>query len=92
VYAPILLFLAFCYAVRADDKPAALLWLVREGLPQGSSTLVFASTRHHVEFLHNLMSHEGVPAACVFGSMDQVGCCYGCTLCDACLLLDCAHP
>jgi ATP-dependent RNA helicase DDX54/DBP10 len=62
--------------VRADDKPAALLWLVREGLPQGSSTLVFASTRHHVEFLHNLMSHEGVAAACVFGSMDQVGCCY----------------
>jgi ATP-dependent RNA helicase DDX54/DBP10 len=59
--------------VRADDKPAALLWLVREGLPQGSSTLVFASTRHHVEFLHNLLSHEGVPAACVFGSMDQVG-------------------
>jgi hypothetical protein len=62
----------FPAAVRADDKPAALLWLVREGLPQGSSTLVFASTRHHVEFLHNLMSHEGVPAACVFGSMDQV--------------------
>ncbi|KAF6264094.1 P-loop containing nucleoside triphosphate hydrolase protein [Scenedesmus sp. NREL 46B-D3] len=62
--------LAF-FTVRADDKPAALLWLVREGLPQGSSTLVFASTRHHVEFLHNLMSHEGVPAACVFGSMDQ---------------------
>lgn len=61
-----------CIPVRAEDKAAALLWLVREGLPQGSSTLVFASTRHHVEFLHNLMGHEGVPAACVFGSMDQV--------------------
>jgi ATP-dependent RNA helicase DDX54/DBP10 len=58
--------------VRADDKAAALLWLVREALPAGSSTLVFASTRHHVEFLHNLLTHEGVATACVFGSMDQV--------------------
>lgn len=61
-------------AVRADDKPAALLWLLREALPvTGSPTLVFASTRHHVEFLYNMLQHEGVDAACVFGSMDQVG-------------------
>lgn len=58
--------------VRAEDKFAALLWLVREALPPGQLTIVFASTRHHVEFLHQLLTREGVQAACVYGSMDQV--------------------
>ena len=58
--------------VRAEDKVAALLWLVREAIGEGQPTLVFASTRHHVEFLHTLMTKEGIDAACVFGAMDQV--------------------
>jgi ATP-dependent RNA helicase DDX54/DBP10 len=60
--------------VRATDKTAALLWLLREGLPPKSPTLVFASTRHHVEFLSLLLTQEGLAVASVFGSMDQV--CY----------------
>lgn len=61
-----------CPAVRDTDKAAALLWLLREGLPKGSPTLVFASTRHHVEFLTLLLSLEGVGVTAVHGSMDQV--------------------
>ena len=57
---------------RAEDKIAALLWLVREAIEEGQPTLVFASTRHHVEFLHTLMTREGIDAACVYGAMDQV--------------------
>lgn len=57
---------------RAEDKIAALLWLVREAIGEGEPTLVFASTRHHVEFLHTLMTKEGIEAACVYGAMDQV--------------------
>lgn len=57
---------------RAEDKIAALLWLVREAIGEGAPTLVFASTRHHVEFLHTLMTKEGIDAACVYGAMDQV--------------------
>lgn len=57
---------------RAEDKVAALLWLVREAIGEGQPTLVFASTRHHVEFLHTLMTKEGIDAACVYGAMDQV--------------------
>lgn len=48
------------------------MWLLREGLPKKSPTLVFASTRHHVEFLTVLLSQEGVEAAAVHGTMDQV--------------------
>lgn len=65
------LALAF-FSLRAEDKPAALLWLARDLLAaEGQSTLVFASTRHHVEFLHALLTREGCDAACVFGAMDQ---------------------
>ena len=60
---------------RAEDKIAALLWLVREAIEEGQPTLVFASTRHHVEFLHTLMTKEGIDAACVYGAMDQVRAC-----------------
>ena len=63
-----------CYH-RAEDKIAALLWLVREAIGERAPTLVFASTRHHVEFLHTLMTKEGIDAACVYGAMDQV-CCF----------------
>jgi ATP-dependent RNA helicase DDX54/DBP10 len=58
-------------AVRDTDKAAALLWLLREGLPKKSPTLVFASTRHHVEFLTLLLSLEGVEVCAVHGTMDQ---------------------
>ena len=57
---------------RKEDKPAALLWLLREVVGPGAPTIVFASTRHHVEFLHTLLSAAGVACACVYGAMDQV--------------------
>ncbi len=61
------------FTVRHDDKVPALLQLVREVLPADQLTIVFAATRHHVEYLANLMARENIPAACVYGSMDQVG-------------------
>jgi ATP-dependent RNA helicase DDX54/DBP10 len=51
---------------------AALLYLVKEAVAADQLTIVFTATRHHVEFLSNLMAHENIPAACVYGTMDQV--------------------
>ncbi|KAL4439981.1 hypothetical protein ABPG75_002982 [Micractinium tetrahymenae] len=64
------LSLAF-FTVRHEDKPAALLFLLREVIPLDQLTIVFTSTRHHVEFLQALLEKEGIEAACVHGSMDQ---------------------
>lgn len=58
---------------RAEDKPAALLYLARELIPVGQPTIVFVSTRHHVDYLHGLLEKAGIQAACVYGTMDQVG-------------------
>ena len=57
---------------RQEDKPGALLWLLQEVIPEGSPTLIFTATRHHVEYLHNLLTREGLKTVCVYGQMDQV--------------------
>ena len=59
--------------LRQEDKTAALLWLLQEVIPEDSPTLIFTATRHHVEFLHTLLTREGLRSACVYGQMDQVG-------------------
>lgn len=63
--------LAF-FTVRNDDKIAAVLHLLRDVLPADQLTILFAATRHHVEYLMALCAREGIPAACVYGCMDQV--------------------
>lgn len=62
--------LAF-FTVRPDEKPAALLFLLRDLIPQKQSTIVFTATRHHVEFLSQLCTVEGLAVAAVHGAMDQ---------------------
>lgn len=56
---------------REEDKLAALLLLVREVIPAGRPTLIFASTRHHVDLLAQLLAAEGIPATYVYGTLDQ---------------------
>ena len=61
---------------RAEDKLAALLWLLRETVDhEQQQSIVFASTRHHVELLFSLLAAEGLSCACVYGAMDQVAPC-----------------
>ncbi|OWZ15018.1 DEAD/DEAH box RNA helicase [Phytophthora megakarya] len=62
--------LAF-FTVRSLDKPALFLYMVREFLPKGDQTIVFAATRHHVEFLHALLAANHIEASCAYGDMDQ---------------------
>ena len=58
-------------SVRSSEKTAALIHLLRTVASSPAQTLVFAPTRHHVEFLGDLLAEEGIPNARVFGKMDQ---------------------
>ena len=53
---------------------AALLHLVREVVEDGQPTLIFVSTRHHVELVQQLLTRDGAACAAVYGAMDQVWC------------------
>eukprot|EP00249_Psilotum_nudum_P019645 c27355_g1_i1 orf=293-2674(-) len=57
--------------LRQHEKPAALIYLVREHIRSDQQTLIFVSTKHHVEFLQELLGKEGIELSVVYGAMDQ---------------------
>ena len=47
--------LRLCYlSTRQDNKPALLLYLLQHVLPSDEQTVIFAATKHHVEFLREV--------------------------------------
>lgn len=59
------------FTLRQEEKFAALIFLVREHISSDQQTLIFVSTKHHVEFLNALFREEGVEASISYGDMDQ---------------------
>ncbi|KAG9353870.1 hypothetical protein JZ751_011994 [Albula glossodonta] len=62
--------LAF-FHLRMDDKPALLLHLLRNVVKPQEQTVVFAATKHHVEYLKELLTLEGVECAYIYSALDQ---------------------
>lgn len=62
--------LAF-FTLRQEEKYAALLYLIREHIASDQQTLIFVSTKHHVEFLNSLFRAEGIEPSVCYGDMDQ---------------------
>ena len=57
--------------VRKEEKLAALLRILQTVVEsEKSQTVVFASTRHHVEHLEMLLKKEGHKTVSIFGAMD----------------------
>ena len=56
--------------VRNPEKPAALLYLMKEEIPKTHQTIVFAATRYHVEYVHALAEKSGLKATFIYGAMD----------------------
>nr|XP_028566750.1 ATP-dependent RNA helicase DDX54 [Podarcis muralis] len=59
------------YHVRADDKPALLLYLLRTVVRPQDQTIVFVATKHHTEYLKELLTAQGVNCTHVYSSLDQ---------------------
>lgn len=59
------------FTVRHEEKCAALLYLIREQIRSDEQTLIFVSTKYHVEFLNALFKDEGIEASVCYGDMDQ---------------------
>ncbi|XP_072309182.1 ATP-dependent RNA helicase DDX54 [Eucyclogobius newberryi] len=56
---------------RVDDKPALLLHLLRNVAKPQEQTVVFAATKHHVEYLRELLFSEGIECAYIYSALDQ---------------------
>ncbi|XP_018540744.1 ATP-dependent RNA helicase DDX54 [Lates calcarifer] len=59
------------FHLRVDDKPAMLLHLLRNIVKPQEQTVVFAATKHHVEYLKELLSSEGLECAYIYSALDQ---------------------
>ncbi|KAJ7971336.1 DEAD-box ATP-dependent RNA helicase 29 [Quillaja saponaria] len=60
--------LAF-FTLRHEEKDPALLYLIREKISSDHQTLVFVSTKFHVEFLNVLFRKEGVEPSVFYGDI-----------------------
>jgi ATP-dependent RNA helicase DDX54/DBP10 len=56
---------------RHDDKLALLNILLKKISIEGKQTIIFVSTRHHVEFIKDLLVHLGYSVTYVYSSLDQ---------------------
>ncbi|XP_026876388.2 ATP-dependent RNA helicase DDX54 [Electrophorus electricus] len=62
--------LAF-FHLRLDNKPALLMHLLRNVVKPQEQTVVFVATKHHVEYLNELLTSEGVECAYIYSALDQ---------------------
>uniref|UniRef100_A0A8C7WM96 RNA helicase n=1 Tax=Oryzias sinensis TaxID=183150 RepID=A0A8C7WM96_9TELE len=59
------------FHLRVDDKPAMLLHLLKNVAKPQEQTVVFVATKHHVEYLRELLSSEGIECAYIYSALDQ---------------------
>ena len=58
------------FKVRPQEKLGALLVVLGELLDRQQQTIVFVSTRHHVELIHELLTTTAFQSAAIYGSLD----------------------
>lgn len=59
------------FTLSREEKYAAMLYLLREHISSDQQTLIFVSTKYHVEFLNLMCKEEGIEPSVCYGDMDQ---------------------
>eukprot|EP01096_Ripella_sp_DP13-Kostka_P016650 TRINITY_DN8178_c0_g1_i1.p1 TRINITY_DN8178_c0_g1~~TRINITY_DN8178_c0_g1_i1.p1 ORF type:complete len:902 (+),score=445.68 TRINITY_DN8178_c0_g1_i1:148-2706(+) len=59
------------FTTRSEDKAASLLYLLTDFLQPMKPTIVFVATKHHVEFISELLQRNNITSSVIFGTMDQ---------------------
>jgi len=62
--------LAF-FAVPSESKLPFLLYLLRHVIPREQQTIIFVASKHHVEFLQQLLGLMNFAVTYVYGALDQ---------------------
>jgi ATP-dependent RNA helicase DDX54/DBP10 len=56
--------------VRPDDKLSALLFLLQNVISNDQQTVVFTATKHHVEYIKEILVQTGIGATYIYSSLD----------------------
>ncbi|XP_075238579.1 ATP-dependent RNA helicase DDX54 isoform X2 [Lycorma delicatula] len=54
----------------SDEKPAALLCLLKHVVSSGNQSIIFAATKHHVEYLHKLLEACDIKSTYIYSDLD----------------------
>lgn len=58
------------FRCREEDKPAILLYILKHVIDLDQQTVVFAATKHHVEYLHMILTYAGIDSTYIYSSLD----------------------
>eukprot|EP00105_Crassostrea_gigas_P027628 XP_011449018.1 PREDICTED: ATP-dependent RNA helicase DDX54 [Crassostrea gigas] len=58
------------FRCREEDKPAILLYMLKHVIDLDQQTVVFAATKHHVEYLHMILTYAGIDSTYIYSSLD----------------------
>lgn len=58
------------FKTNSDDKLPLLLYLLRNVIKPHDQTVIFAATKHHVEFLHMVLDLLNIPNTYIYSSLD----------------------
>ncbi|XP_048412630.2 ATP-dependent RNA helicase DDX54 [Stegostoma tigrinum] len=59
------------FHVRSDDKAAVLLHLMRNIIKPQEQTVIFVATKHHVEYLKEIITRQGIDCSYSYSALDQ---------------------
>jgi len=59
------------YLTRTEQKAGALLFILNNCVKEGERTVIFAATKHHVEYLSVMLENAGFDTSPIYGQMDQ---------------------
>lgn len=59
------------FVVRTNEKEAGLMYIMNELIDTHQQTIIFAATRYHVEYLHELLAKANLNSVYIYGAMDQ---------------------
>lgn len=61
------------FVLKSHEKVGLLLYIMQEQIEAKQpkdQTIIFAATRHHVEFLFEVVKAAGMRVTCIYGAMD----------------------
>ena len=61
------------FIVKKQEKPGVLLYVLEHIIEEGKQTVIFAATKHHVDYLKELLTAAGIDCTYVYGSLDPTG-------------------
>jgi ATP-dependent RNA helicase DDX54/DBP10 len=60
------------FSVREDNKASLLLHVMRSVVKASEMTVVFAATKHHLEYIKELLNHAGIDSTLIYSTLDPV--------------------